>query len=160
MPQKDSLIQTESDSRSKADAGFAATAQLPAAEPPASAPAMEKKREDNPMPVQARQKASKPMLADTFYGDENDDDQAADQESAAEPPRIADNTASFNAVQSSNAPTAALVQEKNPGCDATAVETPETWHECIAGLAELGFINEANDQLEQLKEAFPDFVVR
>ncbi len=160
VPQQNSLIQIESDSRSKADSGFAATARLPAAEQPVSAPAMEKKLEDNPMSVQTQQKTSKPMLADTFYGDENDDDQVAGQENSADP-RDANNTASFDAVQSRYAPTAAaLVQEKNPGCDATAVETPESWHECIADLAELGFIEAANDQLEQLKEAFPDFVVR
>jgi len=159
IPQQDSLHQIESGSQVKADNGLAAAARLPAAEQPASAPATEKKLEDGPMPVQVRQKASKPMLADTFYRDESDDDQAADQESSAEPP-VAGSAASFDATQSRYAPTAALVQEKNPGCDATAVETPETWHECIAGLAELGFIDAANDQLEQLKEMFPDHVVR
>ncbi len=157
--QHDSLVQIESDSRAKADTGFAATARLPAAEQPVSTPAMEKKLEDTPMPVQARQKASKPMLADTFYGDESDDDQAADQENSADP-LVAGNAASLDATRLSDAPTAAMVQEKNPGCDAIAVETPDSWHECVAALAELGFIDEANDQLEQLKETFPDFVVR
>jgi hypothetical protein len=158
-PQQDSLVQIESDSRAKTDAGFAATARLPAAEQPVSAPAMEKKLEDNPMPVQARQKASKPMLADTFYGGESDNDQVADQESTANP-LVAENAASYDAAQSRNAPTASMVQEKNLGCDAIAVKTPESWQECIAGLAELGFVGEANDQLEQLKDAFPNFVVR
>jgi hypothetical protein len=159
VPQQDSSVRIESDSRAKADTGFAATARLPAAQQPVSTPAMEKKLEDTPMPAQARQKASKPMLADTFYGDESDDDQVAGRENSADP-LVAGNAASLDATQLSNAPTAAMVQEKNPGCDAIAVETPESWHECVAALAELGFIDEANDQLEQLKETFPNFVVR
>jgi hypothetical protein len=144
-------VQTES--------GAPAASVVPVANQPAPELAEESKLDASQKPALAMQKASKPELADTFYRDEDEAEAIADQEVAVSS-RMQDGRSSALARQSGYASADSLLQAKNPGCDATAVEIPETWQECIASLAELGLIDEANDQLEQLKEAFPDFVVR
>jgi hypothetical protein len=44
-----------------------------------------------------------------------------------------------------------------PTCDETAIQTPETWLECITELEEAGFSDAALLQRELLRQSFPDF---
>lgn len=54
---------------------------------------------------------------------------------------------------------AAMPEESlgDSGCDATARETPESWHDCIRRLWDAGQDDAAQRELEALRETFPNF---
>ena len=51
-------------------------------------------------------------------------------------------------------------RDELPTCDETAIQTPETWLECIRELEEAGFSDAALLQRELLRQSFPDFEAR
>ena len=57
---------------------------------------------------------------------------------------------------SSSVGLAAAMSTENP-CDDEAKETPESWLECIESFEDSGLEDLADEQREQLQEAFPDF---
>jgi hypothetical protein len=118
----------------------------------------EKKRATEPEPAVELQKASGAGVADVL--DPKDSDFASSAEDLARP-RSESVRASAPALQAeAYSPNAALQSVRSPGCDEEAIATPAAWLECIEELEKAGLSDAASEELEQMKQAFPEFVPR
>ena len=141
----------ESDSLVKNDATVPAALQVPqAVEIP------EKKRANDFEPVLELEKASVASVADESRSRDSDD--VGNAENIA---RLQSRTAreSAPAVQAGYSSDAAISSVQRPGCDEVVMAEPVTWLECIEELEKSGLFDTANEELDRLKQAFPEFVL-
>ena len=64
-----------------------------------------------------------------------------------------------NAAVPASAAALAAKRESAPTCDEAQRASPESWYKCAEALREMGLEDEADFELEALRNAFPDFPV-
>ncbi len=124
--------------------------------------AEEKKLKDVEMRQQEAGKGSKPDMSAAFDaddGDVNHDPYALVEPQREDPPASAQakRAAPSSAMEANYATVEMAARERDAACDTQAIATPETWTDCISELLEAGRSDDADSELERLRQTFPDF---